>query len=216
MSIFAVVPVKSVLKSKSRLSIVLDLQERQTLVLTMLEDVLRVLKLSKIGQVCVISSDQSVQTLASNFEVTYLLENQVGLNQAVQQAVEWCIQNDAESVFVLPADIPLITRKDVDQIVELGSEETGIVISPSENGGTNALFQKPPNLIPSCFGLHSFMKHVNEARAMGIAIRFYCSNRVALDIDSVDDLRAFLDIKSQTMARRFLEKIRLRNRLMDF
>ena len=216
MSVYAVVPVKSPLKSKTRLSVVLSLQERQSLALFMLEDVLKALKSSVVYQICVISSDVIVQALSNKSRVEYLPESQLGLNQAIMQATEWCIKNNAESIFVLPADIPLITQEDINQIVKLGSEKTSVVISPSANGGTNALFQKPPNLIPACFGLHSFMKHVNKATAKKISIKFYCSKRVTLDIDSLSDLKNFLSIKSQTMSRRFLEQIKTCDRLVNF
>lgn len=215
LSVYAVVPVKSLLESKTRLSVVLSPQERESFTLSMLEDVLKALESSVVFQVGVISSDIAVQALANKFGVSYLSESQLGLDSAIKQATEWCIQNDTESVLVLPADIPLITFEDINQIVKLSSEETCVVISSSENGGTNALLQKPPNLISTCFGPHSFMKHVGRASAKGISIKFYSSERVAFDIDSLEDLKNFLLIESQTMSRQFLEQIRLRNRFVN-
>jgi len=210
MSIFVVVPVKSLLRSKTRLSIALNPQEREALTLSMLEDVLKALTSSIVNQVCVVSSDEKVRVLANEFGARYLEENQQGLNHAINQSTEWCILNDAESVCVLPADIPLIKGEDISRIVKLTSEESSIVISPSEDAGTNALLQKPPNLIPACFGVHSFTKYVQKATARGIPIKFYCSKSVSLDIDSIEDLISFLKIKSQTTTRRFLEQIRVR------
>jgi len=215
MSIFAVVPVKSLLKSKTRLSSVLNPQDRQTLTLSMLGDVLKALKSSMVYQIIVVSSDKTVKVLANKFGVAHLSESQLGLNPAIEQATEWCIQDDAESVLVLPTDVPLIMPEDINQIVKLGSEEKSIVISPSQNGGTNALLQKPPNLIPPCFGRHSFMKHVGKASSKGISIRFYSSERVSFDIDSLEDLKNFLETESQTMSRLFLEQIRVGNRLAN-
>ena len=214
MSVFAVVPVKTLQKSKTRLSIVLDPQERNILTLTMLEDVLRAITSSIECQTVLISSDPRVQGLANNFRVAYLPERKQGLNQAIKQATEWCIQNNAESVLVLPADIPLITPEDINQIVKLGSESSSLVISPSQNGGTNALLQKPPNLIPTCFGPHSFAKHLNEAIARGIMAKVYRSQRLTMDIDSPEDLEDFLKIENQTASRQFLEKSLMKERLM--
>lgn len=215
MSVLAVVPVKSLLKSKTRLSAVLSSQERRTLTLTMLEDVLTALKSSMADRICVISSDSTVQALANKFKVEYLSENQQGLNQAIEQATEWCIHNDAKSVLVLPADVPLIASEDINQIIKLSSEEPTVVISSSQNGGTNALLQKPPNLIPVCFGPHSFMKHVWEASAKSVVLKLYTSSRVSLDIDSSEDIKNFLNTESQTVSRRFLEQTKLHNRFSD-
>lgn len=213
MPLFAIVPVKTPQKSKVRLSVVLNPQERRTLTLTMLEDVLKALKSSVISQIVVISSDFTVQTLANKFGIAYLSESQLGLNQAIEQATEWCIQNDAESVLVLPADVPLIAPEDINQIVKLSSERTSVVISPSQKGGTNALLQKPPNLIPACFGPQSFIKHVNKASTIGVIAKIYDSPRVTMDIDSLEDLKNFLKIQSKTLSLRFLEQIRTRHRI---
>lgn len=213
MLVFAVIPVKTLLKSKTRLSIILNPKERQAFTLVMLEDVLGAVKCSMVCQTVVISSDPTVEELAKNFGVTHLAEKKQGLNQAIEQATEWCIQNNADSVLVLPADIPLIIPEDINQIVKLGSERTSIVISPSQNGGTNALLQKPPNLIHPCFGPNSFSKHKTEALHKRIPTRVCRSKRVATDIDSPNDLERLHKIKAQTVSHKFLEQIRVNTRL---
>jgi 2-phospho-L-lactate guanylyltransferase len=213
MSVFAVIPVKTLLKSKTRLSIILNPKERQALTIVMLRDVLRAVECSMVCQTVVISSDPAVEELAKNFGVMHLAEKRQGLNQAIEQATKWCIQNTADSVLVLPADLPLIIPKDINQIVKLGSERTSIVISPSQNDGTNALLQKPPNLIHPCFGPNSFSKHKTEASHKGIPTRVYKSKRVAMDIDTPKDLEKLLKIKTQTLTHKFLEQIRANARL---
>jgi 2-phospho-L-lactate guanylyltransferase len=213
MLVFAVIPVKTLLKSKTRLSIILSPKERQALTIFMLKDVLRAVKCSMVCQTVVISSDPTVEELAKNFGVTHLAEKKQGLNQAIEQATEWCIQNNADSVLVLPADIPLIIQEDVNQMVKLGSERTSIVISRSQNGGTNALLQKPPNLIHPCFGPDSFSKHKTKALHKGIPTKVYTSKRVATDIDSPKDLEKLLKIKTQTVTHKLLEQIGANARL---
>jgi len=214
MSVYAVVPVKAPLKSKTRLSAVLVPQERKTLTLTMLEDVLKALKSSVVSQIVVISSDSTVQGLARRFDAVYLAERQIGLNEAIEQATEWCVQKKAGSVLVLAADLPLIIPDDINQMIELGIEEPSVVISSSSSGGTNAVLQKPPNLIPACFGPNSFMEHLNRAMAIGISAKSYSSFRVATDVDSIDDLKNFLRVGNQTVSHRFLERIGFCERLV--
>lgn len=213
MSVFVVIPVKTLLKSKMRLSMVLTPQERQTLTLAMLEDVLKAVKCSVVCQTVVISSDPTVKELANNFGVSYLKERKHELNQAVKQATEWCIQNNANSVLILPADIPLLIPEDINRVVKLCAKGALVVISPSQNGGTNALLQKPPDLIPTHFGPNSFSKHKTEALHKGILTRVYRSKRVATDIDSPKDLEKLLKIKAQTVSHKFLEQIRANTRL---
>lgn len=214
-SVFAVIPVKTLLKSKTRLSIVLNPQERQTFTLVMLKDVLTATKYSMVRHTILVSSDPTIKKLADNFGVTYLHERKRGVNQAIKQAIESCIHDGANSVLILPADIPLITPKEINRIIELGLERTSIVISPSQNVGTNALLQNPPNLIPTRFGPQSFLKHCNEASARMVTFKVYRSQKVALDIDSIKDLTDFLEIRSQTASHQFLAQIKLKDRLKN-
>lgn len=215
MRVFAAVPVKSLLNSKTRLSDVLSQQERRSFALSMVEDVLTALKSSRVYRVVVISPDKTLQASAESFGVSFLMENKPGLNRVASQVTEWCIRNNAESVLTVSADIPLIIPRDVNRILELGDEGMSMVISPSKNGGTNALFQGAASLIRPRFGRRSFMKHVNEAAAKGLSYRIYYSERVAFDIDSLEDLKSYLGIRCRTRSRRFLEKIGLSDRLAE-
>ncbi len=123
MSAYAVVPVKTLLKSKTRLSNFFTLQERPLFTLAMLEDVLKALKSSKVERTVVVSSDSTVECLVKNFGMTFLNETKVGLNQALNQAVKWCVKNKAEQVLVLPADVPLVTSKDIDHTCQAGGKQ---------------------------------------------------------------------------------------------
>jgi 2-phospho-L-lactate guanylyltransferase len=201
-----VIPVKTLLRSKTRLAEVLNLQERQSLTLAMLEDVLRAVQESfMVQQILVVSSDSKVRRFTINFGATFLPEKTNGLNQAIEQAIGWCVENDAKSVLILPADIPLITLSDVNQIINLGSEQTSIVIAPSRNGGTNALLQKPPEVISQRFGPESFSKHLAEASTKGVILHIYRSQNVTMDIDSPEDLENLLKTEAQTSTHKFLK-----------
>lgn len=207
MAVFAVVPVKRLSVSKRRLSGVLNPQERKVLTLAMLEDVLSALKSSVVQNVVVVSTDPLVYQVAVKFGVSYSSVAGGGLNAAVGEATEWCVKRGAGSVLLLPADIPMLSFKDVNSIVALGIETSSVVLSPSLNGGTNALFQNPPNLIPACFGPKSFAKHVKEAHHKSLRVRFYCSVGIVADVDLAEDLKRLLDIQNSTRSRRFLEQV---------
>jgi len=205
MSTFAVVPVKTLLKSKTRLSNFFTFEERTRFTLAMLEDVLNALKSSNVSKTVVVSSDLTVERFAKNFGMTFLKETQQGLNQAINQATKWCVRNAAEWVLVLPADVPLITSKDINQLVKLALNNS-VVISPSRNGGTNALLETPPGVIPPRFGPDSFKKHICEALAKHAQTKIYVSSNVMLDIDSEKDLEQLLKVGEQTASHRFLKQ----------
>jgi len=209
MVIYAVVPVKRIGVSKRRLSKSLNLQQRKLLAVAMLEDVLKALKSSAIDKILVVSNDQGVRQIAENFGVDFYSPARKGLNAAIEEAWALCMRNKADSVLVLPADIPLVRTKDVDLIVTLGSKQRRIVLVPSRDGGTNALFQCPPHLVHACFGPDSFQRHAMEACSKGVCVKFYYSLSAGLDIDSVEDLNLLLRVENQTKSKQVLSQIKL-------
>jgi len=205
MSTFAVVPVKTPLGSKTRLSNFAP-QERRLLTLAMLQDVLIALKSSMIDETVVISPDVNLENLVGDFDARFIKETQEGLNQALSQATNWCLLKGAESVLILPADVPLLTTKDVNQMVELSLNDS-IVISPSRNGGTNALLRSPPAIIPTFFGPDSFKKHISRAAAKRLRTKIFVSSNILLDIDSEKDVYRLQATGGQTISYRCLQDI---------
>jgi len=207
LTLYAVVPVKKLGVSKHRLSTVFTPQERKQLTLAMLEDVLAALKASAVDKILVIGEDPRVQQAAEKSGAAYLSTTKDGLNPAIEEAIDWCVQQRADSVLVLPADIPFVTAKNINRVVELGAGNCAVVLSPSGNWGTNALFQHPPKLIPACFGPQSFLAHIREAYCRGIGVRLHFSTGLATDIDSAEDLRKMFEVDRATECRRVLVQI---------
>lgn len=173
----------------------------------MLEDVLRALKSSAVHEIVVVSNDPHIRMIADMFGVSFFSPSHNGLNPAVEEATAWCMRNQADSVLVVPADIPLLSSVDVNTIVELGNcNVSTVVLSPSNNGGTNALFQKPPNLLFAQFGCRSFARHFRQAQNKGISIKFHYSTSIALDVDSEEDLLKLFESPITNNSKHFLEK----------
>lgn len=214
MKTFGLIPVKELLKSKERLSMVLTLEERRDFVLSMLEDVLGATASSMLHQTVVVGLDLLVQRLAERFGASFLSETGRGLNDSLGDATDWCVERGAEAVLILPVDIPLVVEGDINEVIRLSSEKASIVISPSNDGGTNALMRRPPNVIKTCFGSRSFEKHINEASRKGVSARIYQSPRVSLDVDSVQDLKRLLDVGRGKVSYEFLEQAKIKERLM--
>ena len=84
-----------------------------------------------------------------------------------------------------------------------------MVLSPSVKGDTNAVFLNPSNLIQVQFGPNSFFKLVKKAIDKDVALRFYSSREIALDMNSEEDLCKLLEIKNNTVSKRVFEQIRL-------
>ena len=173
----------------------------------MLEDVLKALKSSTVHEVLVVSRDPNVRMIADKFGFSFFSPSRNGLNPAVEEATAWCMRNQADSVLVIPADIPLLSSADVNKIIELGNcNGSTVVLSPSNNGGTNALFKKPPNLLFAQFGYRSFARHFRQARNKGISIKFHYSASIALDVDCEEDLLKLFESPIANHSKHFLEE----------
>jgi 2-phospho-L-lactate guanylyltransferase len=173
----------------------------------MLEDVLKALKSSMITEIIIVGAGSLAQQVADKYGASYLSKGRVGLDRAVKKAVEWCLEKKADAVLALPANIPLTSSKDIDRIVELGSEERSVVLSPSLKGGMNALFLNPPNVIQAYFGPSCFFKNVEAAIKKDVIIRFYSSRELAMDVDSEEDLQRLLETEKNTTSKQAFQKI---------
>ena len=170
--IYAIIPVSKLSNAKTRLSPFLDLKERENLLKAMLKDVTKTLK-SVVDEVIIVSADKEVLEYANELEVLTLVENEgLNLNTAIEQAMDWC-RHKTKKVFIVPSDIPLISKANIDSLVE-SSKSLDFVIIPSKGGGTNGLIIKPLS-IDMKFGDFSFKNHINEASKNGFEVVIYDS-----------------------------------------
>jgi 2-phospho-L-lactate guanylyltransferase len=212
MAVYAVVPVKNLNLSKRRLSTVFTSQERRQLTLAMLGDVLAALKASAaVSGTVVVGEDADVQQIAEKLGADYLAASKTGLNPAIEEASAYCAQKYSGAVLVLPADIPRVTSRDINRIVELAKDGPAVVLASSSNGGTNALYRSGADLIPACFGSKSFLRHIKKAYQKGVSTRLYFSPSIAMDIDSVRDLKKMFADGNGTQCKQALDKILVGN-----
>jgi 2-phospho-L-lactate guanylyltransferase len=159
-----------------------------------------------------VGSNSRVCELAINAGAAYINEKERGLNPAIGISIKWCIKQGADSILVIPADIPLLSPSDIDRIIELaGYTESVAVLSPSENGGTNALYLRPPNLFPVSYGSNSFKRHIGLALGKGIPVKVYHSSSVAFDIDCQSDLQRLLTTLNPTLSKKFVARVLTNN-----
>lgn len=207
---FALIPVKDLSKAKERLSLIFSQPERTALAYAMLEDVLRAMKGSKLlDHLLIVTLDENAVELAKSLGVEIIKETkQEGESTSVDYGSKICKNMGAQSVLVIPGDTPLVTHEDVDFILEKEKSYPSIILVPARDEmGTNAIFKKPSDAIPSQFGYNSLKKHINEARQKNIPYEVYNLPRVALDIDEPEDLALFASKKSHTKTYRELIRI---------
>ncbi len=209
------VPVKHLETSKQRLSPLLSPAERFALAEAMLQDVLAALDASRHrGYVALVSGDARAHRLASQYDFEVIDDpNDPGETGAIEMATRAAIERRAEFTLVLPADIPLITTTEVDEIFAAAPPE-GTVLAPSASGrGTNAVLQRPPGLFPLRFGNDSFLPHLAAARATGNPVEVLRLARIGIDIDEPADLADLIAAPGDTRAQRLLEEWHIPERL---
>ncbi len=213
------IPVKSTVRAKGRLGSLLDPEARRQLSLTMLEDVLAVATPtvgSLVDVLVVATSDPEALGIARSRGATVLPEReQRSESHSVDAASATLAGRGVEAVLTIPADIPAIRTEDVAAILyATGGPERAVVMVPSrDDRGTNAIWRRPPQVIPSRFGFDSFRKHQAEAEARGLGWAAVRVPRLAVDIDEPEDLAAFLAFPGETRTRALLERLGVTERL---
>ncbi len=201
--VWAVIPVKSLEEAKSSFREILTPDQRKELVLSMLADVLTVLRDFGMNTV-VVSPDEDVLKFASRFGAEGLKEPGLDLNDAMRLAVQNIMERGAREVLMLPADLPFIKSVDLENMLGMVTSDKEVVIAPSRTGGTNALFLRPPDLIDLKFGGKSFPLHVAESVKVGIRPKVYSSPTISVDVDEAGDLLKAETLGLGTRTREFL------------
>jgi 2-phospho-L-lactate guanylyltransferase len=186
---WAVIPVKGLTESKTRLSTHLQGDKRRILVEALLEDVLSSVVRSRVfGTVMVISADENVGSLIRSQEVSFLKQTSVGLNRAIEQANRLANQKHAQSLTIVLADIPLVEPGDFKELVSIGPAVRRVVMTPSFKGGTNVMLTSPPGVISPSYGRWSYSKHLHQAQISGLNAYSMSNPHVSFDIDTMPDL----------------------------
>lgn len=199
MAIWALVPVKPLRKAKPRLSDVLSEDERALLNFTMLGQTLRTLKtMAAIDQILVVSRDSSVLALAREYGARTLQEDgQPDLSLALRRAVVVAKMYNAESLLILPADLPLLSERDIEKMLLLANEPPFVVIAPDRhNDGTNAIYLNPPDIIDCKIGPGSYAYNLQQAKKKSVPVEICQLTSLGLDIDLPEDLDLLNQIES--------------------
>jgi 2-phospho-L-lactate guanylyltransferase len=210
MKTFAILPVKRFENAKTRLSSILDMDDRILLSSLMLEDTVKILSsVRSLTQVVIVSADRRAEEMATKHGVTFLREEkEKGVNSAVAMADLYSIREAAEATMVIPQDLPLLDPIEVSKACQLAENESRcIVICPSlRYDGTNMLLRKPPSVIATFYDNDSYNMHVKAALKLGISVKGLFSKSVMYDIDTPEDAQQLT--KEEVFSARSIEFIK--------
>jgi 2-phospho-L-lactate guanylyltransferase len=195
----AVIPFKKS-NAKSRLEALLSGREREDLAMAMLADVAGKLAGSDRFDVIDILSTSIIYVENTNIVLT-----EMGLNEALNEYLgKMSSHNINEPVLIIMADIPLVSEKNIQDIV---LSQADIVICPGRMGGTNAIFIRNPMSFHVDYYGASFLKHLDIAKDLKVEV--FDSFNLSTDIDEVSDLVEVL-IHGKGHSKLYLEKIGLK------
>jgi 2-phospho-L-lactate guanylyltransferase len=195
--IHAVLPVRSVAGGKARLGEALDAEEREVLILGMLERTLGVLEAwPPCTRVHVVTQDLRVARAIAGPGVASILQPSDGLNEGVGLGIAAARREGARAALVLPADLPMLGAEALDRLLDAadaalaaGSGRPLVAIAPSDaRNGTNALLLFPPDVIEPSFGEHSFEAHVRAAAVAEATLQVVTDHALGFDLDTPEDL----------------------------
>lgn len=189
MKLWLIAPVKPFAEGKSRLATVLSWQQRRTLNRHLFHNLLAQAKAAQVlTGVIVVGRDPQIMAGVAWKQVLFEQEEKATLNDALEQGRRRALTCNADAILILPADLPLLNKGDITQLHQLGKAQTGMVIAPSHDGGTNALLLHPPQTIPFAFGEQSFAHHCTLAEKAGLSYHIFNSPSLSFDLDWPKDL----------------------------
>jgi 2-phospho-L-lactate/phosphoenolpyruvate guanylyltransferase len=188
--ICALLPVKAPSNAKQRLKEHLSPSQREALARLMFEEVFSTLcAVRGLDRIIVATSDQAVGDRATRSGAMVFEEHeQRGHSHSADAVSRHAISCGAATILLLPIDVPLVTKTEIEELIE-GGAQAGVIVVPSLDGtGTNALVRTPPDAIPSCFGPGSFRAHLDQARERGVPATVRRPPGLLFDIDTPEDV----------------------------
>jgi 2-phospho-L-lactate guanylyltransferase len=193
------IPMRSLNEGKTRLSNLLSPNKREKLIKLLFTQLLKKLKTLKnqspliFSDILVITPCEEVEKISKDFQVLVLKEQSLnGLNSAVKKGIYWSSENLYDSSLILPGDIIDPETEDIKKILQMGKKSrNSMVICPSTDFGTNALFLSLPTRLNFKFGPNSFFEHQKEAKKISIKSIIAPVDSLKDDLDTGKDLEKF-------------------------
>ena len=198
MEIVAIIPVKSFDEAKSRLSVLLDREQRMELSRLMLQDTLKTLSLChELRRIIVVSSDPLANEITQNLGLECLVQSEdKGVSNAVKHADMFLKSSGGNCISItIPCDLPLLRSKVIDHVCKsISRRRACVIICPSyKYDGTNLLARSPFDIFDDTrYDNDSFRSHLEASIEARADIKILQSRSLMIDLDTPEDLRLIL------------------------
>ena len=113
-------------------------------------------------------------------------------------------------MFLIPADIPLITEEEINSILKAHPSAPSLTIIPSRDKlGSNCILLSPPSRMPLKFGPDSYFRHLEIAQTNGLKVNPMEFPGFGLDIDEPKDLFELLKAEGNTRSQKYIRHLNL-------
>jgi 2-phospho-L-lactate guanylyltransferase len=211
--IAAVIPVKERTKAKQRLREALRPALRRQLAKIMFADVLACVAATPgLAVIRVITVDPEAAEIARSHGAEICEEGADEGHSAAVAAAARALAKEGLDMLTLPADIPLVQQEDIARLLNLREEGAHIhcrrflIVPARDERGSNAVLCSPADVVPLRFGSDSFFPHLAQSRAYGIEPVVVRLPRIALDIDTPEDLAILLAAEGHTRTQALLTR----------
>ncbi len=183
-SIQVVIPFKA-REGKSRLSAILNAEERRIFAVAMLKDVMSAA--SGQGKRTILSdSDLIPEEMGIDADV---LKSEMELNDALNSLIlEQSELGWPSDILIVMADLALLRDKEIREILRCPGD---VVLCPGRGGGTNMILIRSPKF-RTCYRGLSFPRHIAYAQQAELSFSVFESFRGGCDIDEPQDLAEVL------------------------
>ena len=190
MSVWLVVPVKSLRDGKSRLAPALGPAERCALIERLLVRTLeQAAHFPGLGRTLLISSCEEARARANACGARVLEERAPGgLNNALRQAQLALSELGATRMLIVSSDLPLLQAQDLRHLASASSADTVVLAPDRSKQGTNGLCLHTSVSFDFSFGPKSFERHLACVRQLNMQSAVVDRPGLAFDIDIPDHL----------------------------
>ena len=190
-SVIAIIPMKPLVESKTRLNRSFTREQRADLALGMLARVISAVRGAAVGLFWVVGGDERVRNLTRNSDGVWLEDMGRNLNDTLAQSFDRAFKQ-GHSAMYLAADLPFLKTSDVHSVLQASRRQNNICLAPARrDGGTNAILVPAGTPFLPELGPLSFIRHLSQAAKLGVSVAICYSPGLGFDLDTPSDLETY-------------------------
>ena len=185
---WAIIPINEFSRSFTRLSSVLDLEQRMELAKNLSSRLIQILlAVDEVEKIVLFTCEKNWPGEMQHSRLVLRKdEDKKPLKQKIDSVADWAFGSGAKKMMYLSIDLPLLEKEDIIEMID--SHKDGLtLIEAKKDGGTNALISDLPRRINFQFGTDSFQKHIEAAKSEKLSINIQSIERLSFDLDDHDD-----------------------------